>query len=77
MEDYQDIVDEAESYGWDDFNPDIIRKKLEYLDSREWTPHGCEKLKDMGYCLPWINCRYKEVCDEDLEALGIVNGRDV
>ena len=53
-----------------------IMKKLEYLDSREYTPYGCESLKDMGYCLPEINCRHKIIDDGiDLEAYGIVNGR--
>ena len=49
-------------------------EKLEYLENRQWVSHGCNKLKDLGYCLPYINCRYKTL-DDDLEALGIVNGR--
>ena len=71
----EDIIKEAESYGWVDFNPEYIQKKLEYLDSREYTPYGCSKLKEYNYCLSHIKCRYKRNDDEDLEALGIVNGR--
>jgi len=72
-----EIIEEARNYmpQWDDFDADKIRRKLEYLDSREWSPHACSTLRDMGYCLPHIKCRYKRNDDEDLEALGIVNGR--
>ena len=72
---FDEIISEAESYGWDDFDEDKIRKKLEYLDSKEWTPHSCDKLKSYGYCLPHIRCKWKRIEKEDLEALGIVNGR--
>lgn len=73
----EEILEEAEAYEWDDWDEDKTRKKLEYLDSKEWNPYSCHSLKEMGYCIKEINCPYRMIDDEDLESIGIVNGRDV
>ena len=67
-----EMVMEAEAYDWDDFDSEKTRKKLEYLMERRWYPHKCERLRELGYCLDWINCdrkwRFK------MDELGIGNG---
>ena len=54
-----DMIDEASRIGWDDMDIDKMRKKLEYLYDRKWTPYSCNKLEELGYCLDEIKCPYK------------------
>lgn len=72
----EEIIEEARGYNWQDFKEAYVRKKLEYLDGRSYSPYSCEALKQMGYCLKGINCKWKDI-DEDLEDLGIVNGKEI
>lgn len=68
-----EIIEEARNYDpqWDDFDEDKIRNKLEYLDAREWNPHSCESLEQLGYCVPDIYCSKRDI-NEDLKYLGII-----
>jgi hypothetical protein len=54
-----DMLREMESYEYDDWDMDKTRKKLEYLEERKWTPHSCQKLKELGYCIESIHCKRK------------------
>jgi hypothetical protein len=65
-----EVLDEAKSYGWDDWDYDKTRKKLEYLCDRDWHPHSCQTLKGLGYCII-KNCCHKDI-NEDLKSLGII-----
>jgi len=67
-----DIVEEGYNYGWKDRDKEKIRMKVEYLDGREYTPYGCEKLKELGYCIPEVYCKWRNNIEEDLEYLEIL-----
>jgi len=68
----EEIIEEAKSYNWIDEDVDYIRKKLEYLDSREYTPMGCSKLKANGYCVSEVYCRYRNNIEQDMKDVGIL-----
>ena len=67
-----EIIEEAKTYGWNDFDEDIIQKKLEYLDSREWNPHSCDSLKALGYCTDKVYCKKRNNIHESMRELGII-----
>ena len=52
-----EIIDEAESFGWDDFDEGKTRWQIEHIDSNQYVPHSCKTLKNLGYCL-YKDCKY-------------------
>ena len=63
----EDILKEAESYHWDDWDYETTKKKIEYLSDKEWIPHSCKTLKELGYCIR--DCKF---VDENLNHVGII-----
>ena len=65
-----EILEEGENYGWDDWNARLARYQIEHIAGGDYYPPGCNLLQREGYCLI-PNCPYKKVTDELLEDLGI------
>lgn len=68
----EEIIEEAKTYNWIDYDKDYIQKKLEYLDGREYTPYSCEKLKAHGYCVSEVYCKYRNNIEQDMKDVGLI-----
>jgi hypothetical protein len=68
--DPEDIVKEAESFNWDDWNEDRVRYQIEHIASGDYLPLGCNSLEVEGYCVIKY-CPYKKLTSEMLKKLGV------
>ena len=67
----QEILEEGESYGWDDWKPHLARYQIDHIAGGTYHPPGCNLLEREGYCII-KDCPYKKVTDRDLKDLGII-----
>ena len=65
-----EIVDEAESFGWDDWNPNYTSYQIEHIEGRRYIPYSCKKLKRMGYCIV-KDCPYRNGTKDLMKELGV------
>lgn len=66
-----DIIDEMKTFDIVDFDEEISRRKIQYINDGEYVPLGCRSIKDMGYCKS--DCRFNNGnIDKDMEELGII-----
>jgi len=66
-----EIIEEGEKYGWDDWNSRLARYQIEHIAGGTYYPPGCDLLKREGYCII-KSCPYRKVTDELLEDMGIL-----
>jgi len=66
-----EIIDEIESFGWQDFKEGYTRRQIEHIDSRGYVPPSCETLREMGYCTV-VNCPYDKNMKNKLREVGII-----
>ena len=52
-----EILEEAESFDWDDYSEEKTMKQTEQIDMQQYVPHSCKTLKSLGYCRD-KNCKY-------------------
>lgn len=65
-----EIVEEIKSFDWVDFEEEKTRTKIGYVNTGEYVPLGCTRIKEMGHCLP--DCKFNNGnLKKDLEELGI------
>ena len=46
-----EMIEDIESFEWDDYDPDKTRYNLRYVLDREYTHPNCDTFKEMGLCL--------------------------
>jgi len=61
-----EIIEEAESLGWDDWDEGKTRSQIEHIDMNQYVPHSCRTLKSLGYCTG--PCKY----DTDIKIEDII-----
>ena len=66
-----EILDEAESLKWDDYNENICSYQIGHIEGMGYLPYSCKKLGKMGYCII-EDCPYKNGIVEDMKELGIL-----
>jgi hypothetical protein len=66
-----EILEEARSFGWDDWDESKTAYQIQHISSRGYLPYSCKSLKKMGYCII-KNCKYNYDIDKDLKELGIL-----
>jgi hypothetical protein len=65
-----EIIEEMKSFSWIDFDEQTSRKKINYINDGEYTPLGCKRIKEMGYCKQ--DCKYNNGnLEKDMKELGI------
>jgi len=55
-----EIIAEAESFGWDDYDESKTRYQIRHIGGRGYIPYSCSTLRDMGLCIV-DNCKYMKV----------------
>jgi hypothetical protein len=67
-----EIVEEAETYDWEDWDEYKCRYQVEQIAGQgDYKPHGCEALRQMGYCII-KDCEYlRGNGDKILKEVGI------
>jgi hypothetical protein len=68
---YDEILDEMESFGWADFDPEYSRKQIEHIDGRNYVPPSCDTLRDMGYCVVQ-DCPHAKTITDMLKEVKII-----
>jgi len=66
-----EILEEAEELGWDDYDEEKTRYQIEHIAGNYgYIPHSCKTLKDLGYCI--VNsCKYRKLDECFLKEMGI------
>ena len=67
-----DIIDEMETFGWIDFNEEICRKKIRYIDGGNYKPLSCKSMMEHGWC-PGV-CEFGDM-KILLNKIGVKNGK--
>ena len=66
-----EIIDEMKRFDWIDFDEELCRRKVQYINDGEYVPLGCNKIKEMGHCKE--DCIYNNGnINKSLEELGII-----
>lgn len=47
----EEMVEDIESFGWDDFDYDKTVYNIRYIMDREYTHPNCDTFKELGFCL--------------------------
>ena len=45
-----EIIDEMESFSWVDYDEELSRKKINYINDGNYYPLSCKSMKDLGWC---------------------------
>lgn len=53
----EEILEEAEEIGWDDFNPNKTLYQIRHVMRNNYIHASCELLQNLGFCLP--DCPYR------------------
>ena len=60
-----EILEEAKSFGWDDFREDTTRYQINQIFLRGYVPPSCRRIQEEGYCLkdecPLYRWKYENV----------------
>ncbi len=65
----EEIVEEAKSFGWDDWDADYTRRQIEQIDLNEYVPPSCKTLQSLDYCGEY--CKYNTNIDTMLKSINI------
>ena len=53
-----DILEDIESFEWDDFDRDKTLYNVKYVLEQQYTHPSCDTFKELGYCIP--SCPYNK-----------------
>lgn len=65
-----EIVGEAKSFGWYDWDESITRYQIRHIAGGNYLPYSCKSLREMGFCII-EDCPYKNGDKRLLKELGI------
>jgi len=66
-----DIIDEMKTYDIVDFDEELSRRKIQYINDGEYDPLSCRSLDGMGFCLKE---KCKLYCEKNIDVDGYLNG---